>query len=140
MILGETEAIIAKHGGNGTGYDDFLFFGKKKDKEEKREKRVRTEEEKLERKQKFWKGVDTKVKESGGLSGMSKSVGTFMDVFGNKGKSSPASDYQLNYGNTHGDKEHSLKLPIIIFAVTATLGIVVWQLAKKARVSQSVAV
>lgn len=73
MISGETESILRLTEGepHDLYYDEFLGIGKK-------QKAARTLNEVLARKQKrkkFWTGVEDRIKDSGGLEGLTRSLG-----------------------------------------------------------------
>ena len=91
MIAGETETILARQSG-ADHYDNFLFFGKNKDKKKKKEKKELTPEEqeaKKAKRQQFWSDVGQQFQEGG-------TVSNILGLFGaGGGGTAEPSDYEF---------------------------------------------
>lgn len=91
MIAGETEGLIARHG-REDAYDNFLFFGKNKNKKTPEEKAA-----KKEKRQQFWSKVGDQFKEGGAVSNILSMIGVGGGGASGQQTGQP-SDYEFNVG------------------------------------------
>jgi len=91
MIAGETETILARQAGT-SHYDNFLFFGKKKDKKKKTKKELTPEEleARKAKRQQFWSNIGQEFQEGGTVSNI---LGLF--GVGGGGETAEPSDYEF---------------------------------------------
>ena len=131
MIAGETENIIGLDTEDSFyEYDEFLGFGKNKNKKPKTtRRRVMTAEEIAARKEKrknFWSGLGNTLKDNGGLEGVTGSIGNIFGIFKKNPTPTGPTDFQFGVGNS--TQPDSKKVPTGIYVVggAVVIGLVVW--------------
>lgn len=132
MIAGETENMIDAQA--YYPYDE-LFGGKGKAKRKaKRLKRKtsKTRAEKQAHKKKFFKGIGSKIKENGGLEGISSTLGNVVGMFKNDTVDQEPADYQMDVGQpTSSGQEHKkITMGMYVVGGAVVLGLVVLGVSK----------
>jgi len=123
MIAGETETILARQTG-ADHYDNFLFFGKNKEKKKKEKKELTPEEQEARKakRQQFWSNVGQQFQEGG-------TVSNILGLFGAGGGTAQPSDYEFGMGEQNQPStQDTKKIPTgaIIIGGIVILGIAVY--------------
>ena len=128
MIAGETEYMIDE-------LEDDMFFGSKararRQARSLKRKASHTRAEKQERKKQFFKNVGSKIKENGGLAGVSSTLSNVVGMFKKKDSSAEPVDYQVNMGQPEPvlrDKKMTTGMYVVGGAVV--VGLVVLGISK----------
>ena len=126
MIAGETETILARQAGTGH-YDNFLFFGKKKDKPKKEKKELTPEEKeaKKAKRQQFWSNIGQEFQEGGTVSNILGMFGV-----GGGGETTAPSDYEFSMSEQNQqpqpDQKKGIPTGALIIGGIVILGVAVY--------------
>ena len=119
MIAGETEAILERLY-EKQPYDNFLFFGKKKNKKKKP------------RDGRFWKGLGEKYDKAGGLTGIGTTIDSVVGLFRKKDQRQQPTSFELSMQEPNYQAQDQSKIPMVAYVVGGllVLGAIAWGFSK----------